>query len=60
MQEMGVAEDEVKYGAAARLAQLETELLDVQQEMAICLHTRQGAVTQDLQIAQSQLATLQA
>ncbi|KAA6426936.1 MAG: hypothetical protein FRX49_03260 [Trebouxia sp. A1-2] len=57
--EAGVAEDEVKYGAAARLAQVDSELLDVQQDMADCLHARQGAVTQDILAAQGQLATLQ-
>jgi len=49
----------VKYGAAARLAQVDSELLDVQQDMATCLHARQGAVTQDVLAAQGQLATLQ-
>jgi hypothetical protein len=59
MQEAGVAEDEVKYGAAARLAQVDSELLDVQQDMAACLHARRGAVTQDVLAAQGQLVTLQ-
>ncbi|DBB18122.1 TPA: hypothetical protein ACH3X3_003098 [Trebouxia sp. C0006] len=57
--EAGVAEDEVKYGAAARLAQVDSELLDVQQDMAACLHARRGAVTQDVLAAQGQLVTLQ-
>ena len=59
MQEAGVAEDEVKYGAAARLAQIDSELVDVQQDMATCLQARQAAVTEDLQTVQSQLAALQ-
>ena len=58
MQEAGVAEDEEKYGAAARLAQVDNELMDVQQDMAACLHARQFAVTQDVLAAQDQLATL--
>ena len=56
---MGVAEDEVKYGAAARVAQLDTELLDTQQDMAACLHTRQAACSQDVQEAKTELTTLQ-
>ncbi|DBA87444.1 TPA: hypothetical protein ACH3X1_004485 [Trebouxia sp. C0004] len=57
--EAGVAEDEVKYGAAARLAQLDGEVVEVQQDMATCLHARRSAVTQDVLAAQAQLATLQ-
>ena len=49
----------MKYGAAARLAQVDSELLDVQQDMADCLHARRGAVIQDVLAAQGQLATLQ-
>ena len=59
MQEAGVAEDEVKYGAAARLAQIDSELVDVQQDRATCLKARQAAITEELQTVQSQLATLQ-
>ena len=54
-----MADDEVKYGAASRLAQLDIELVDVQQDMAACLHARQGAVTQDLHSMQRQVASLQ-
>ena len=49
----------MKYGAAARLAQVDSELLDVQQDMVTCLHARRGSVTQDVLAAQGQLATLQ-
>lgn len=56
---MGVAEDEVKYGAAARLAQLDTQLLDMQQVMATCLHARQADVGQDIQQAQNHIHALQ-
>lgn len=57
LQEAGVAEDEVKYGAAARLAKLDADLLDQQQEMALCLQARRAALDQELQQAQTQLAT---
>ncbi len=38
---------------------VDSELLDVQQDMAACLHARRGAVIQDVLAAQGQLATLQ-
>lgn len=55
-QEAGVAEDEVKYGAAARLAALDADLLDQQQEMALCLQAHRAALDQQLEHAQTQLA----
>ena len=59
LQEVGVAEDEVKYGAAARLAKLDGDLLDVQQDMATCLEARQAALARDREPAQTQLARSQ-
>ncbi len=47
----------MKYGAAARLAKLDADLLDQQQEMALCLLARQSALDQDLEKAQTQFAT---
>lgn len=54
-----MAEDEVKYGAATRLAKLEADLLDEQQDMAACLQGRRAALTHDLEQAQTLIATSQ-
>lgn len=54
-----MAEDEQKYGAAARLAKLDDDLVDVQQAMAACLQARQAALAHDWEQAQTQLATSQ-
>lgn len=59
LQEAGVAEDEVKYGAAARLAKLDGDLVDVQQDMAAWLQARQAALAHDWQQAQAQLTSSQ-
>ena len=54
-----MAEDEVKYGAAARLAKLDGDLVDVQQDIAACLQARQAAFASDWEQAQTQLASSQ-
>lgn len=56
LQEVGVAEDEVKYGAAARLAKLDADLMDEQQEMAVCLQSCEATIAHELERAQTQLA----
>ena len=59
LQEVGVAEDEVKYGAAARLAKLDGDLVDVQQDMAACLQAHQAVLAHDWEQAHTQLASWQ-
>lgn len=54
-----MAEDEEKHGAAARLARLDGDLVDVQQAMAACLQARQAALAYDWDQAHTLLATSQ-
>lgn len=59
MQEASVLKDEEKHGAAARAAQLECDLLEVQQSMAACLQTQDLLVTQEIEAAEQQSKELQ-
>ena len=51
--------DEVKYGTAARLAQLDAQVLDLQQDMASCLHARKAAINEQIETAGRQLTNVQ-
>ena len=59
LQEDSVTADEVKYSAAARLAQLDAQVLDLQQDMAACLHVRKAAIDENVETTGHQLANVQ-
>ena len=52
-------EDETKYGAAARVAQIDSELVDLQQGIASCLRAQELLVAQDMEIVRQEVNALQ-
>lgn len=59
VQETSVLGDEDKYGAAARVAQIDSELMDLQQGIASCLRAQELLVAQDIEIASQEVSSLQ-
>ena len=52
-------EDEKKYGAAARVAQIDSELVDLQQGIASCLRAQELLVAQDIETVSQEVSALQ-